>query len=131
MNEEQTPPPDRDEALEIVLGNVLRIGVIVAAVVVGTGGIFLLVSRGGWIPDFRSFQNGGSPLRSLPLILRGATALHPDAIVQTGLLLLIATPVLRVILSLFGFARERDWVYVALTVIVLAVLALGLSGLQV
>ena len=129
--EQPAPPVDRDEALEIVLGNVLRIGVIVAAVVVGAGGIFLLFTRGGWIPDFRLFQNGGSPLRSIPLILRGASALRPDAIVQTGLLLLIATPVLRVVLSLVGFARERDWVYVALTLIVLAVLALGLSGLQV
>jgi uncharacterized membrane protein len=50
--------------------------------------------------------------------------------VQTGLLLLIATPVLRVVFSLFGFASQRDWLYVALTLIVLSVLAVGLSGLQ-
>ena len=127
---QHTPPPDRDEALEAVLGNLLRIGVIVAAAVVGAGGVYLLITRGGWIPDFRSFQNGGSPLRSFPLILRGACALRADAIVQTGLLLLIATPVLRVVFSLFGFAHERDWLYVALTLIVLCVLAVGLSGLQ-
>jgi uncharacterized membrane protein len=129
-NGQQTPPPDRDVAMEAVLGNLLRVGVIVAAAVVGAGGVFLLITRGTWIPDFRSFQNGGSPLRSIPLILRGASALHPEAIVQTGLLLLIATPVLRVVFSLFGFARGRDWLYVALTLIVLSVLALGLSGLQ-
>src|SRR5271169_5536645 len=98
---DHTPPPERDEALEHVLGNLLRIGVFVAAVVVGAGGVFLLITRWSWIPDFRSFQNGGSPLRSVPLILQGAFALHPDAVVQTGLLLLIATPVLRVIFSLF------------------------------
>ena len=125
-----TPPPDRDEAMEAVLGSLLRIGVIVAAAVVGAGGVYLLITRGGWIPDFRSFQPGGSPLRSVPLILRGALALRADAIVQTGLLLLIATPVLRVIFSLFGFARARDWLYVALTLIVLSVLAVGLSVLQ-
>ncbi len=129
-DEQHTPPPDRDEALEAVLGNLLRIGVIVAAAVVGAGGVYLLITRGGWIPDFRSFQNGGSPLRSVSLILRGACALRADAIVQTGLLLLIATPVLRVVFSLFGFAHERDWLYVALTLIVLCVLAVGLSGLQ-
>ena len=130
MDEKHTPPPDKDAALEAILGNLLRFGVIIAAAVVGAGGVFLLITRGTWIPDFRSFQNGGSPLHSLPLILRGASALHADAIVQTGLLLLIATPVLRVVFSLFGFAHGRDWLYVALTLIVLSVLALGLSGLQ-
>jgi uncharacterized membrane protein len=65
------------------------------------------------------------------LILQGAFALHPDAVVQTGLLLLIATPVLRVVFSLFGFARQRDWLYVALTLIVLAVLSVGLVGWKV
>jgi uncharacterized membrane protein len=129
-DERHTPAPDRDEALEAVLGNLLRIGVIVAAAVVGAGGVYLLITRGDWIPDFRFFQNGGSPLRSVPLILRGAFELRADAIVQTGLLLLIATPVLRVVFSLFGFARQRDWLYVALTLIVLSVLAVGLSGLQ-
>jgi uncharacterized membrane protein len=129
-DEQHTPPPHRDEALEAVLGNLLRIGVIVAAAVVGAGGVYLLITRGDWIPDFRLFQNGGSPLRSVPLILRGALELRADAIVQTGLLLLIATPVLRVVFSLFGFARQRDWLYVALTLIVLSVLAVGLSGLQ-
>jgi uncharacterized membrane protein len=116
--------------MEAVLGSLLRIGVLVAAAVVGAGGVYLLITRGDWIPDFRSFQNGGSPLRSVPLILRGAFELRADAIVQTGLLFLIATPVLRVVFSLFGFARQRDWLYVALTLIVLSVLAVGLSGLQ-
>jgi len=128
---DRTPPPERDEALELVLGNLLRIGVIIAAAVVAAGGVFLLAARWSWIPDFRSFQGGGSPLRSVPLILQGAFALHPDAVVQTGLLLLIATPVLRVVFSLFGFARQRDWLYVALTLIVLAVLSVGLVGWKV
>ena len=129
-DEGHTPAPDRDEALEAVLGSLLRIGVLVAAAVVGAGGVYLLITLGDWIPDFRSFQNGGSPLRSVPLILRGAFELRADAIVQTGLLLLIATPILRVVFSLFGFAGQRDWLFVALTLIVLAVLAVGLSGLQ-
>jgi uncharacterized membrane protein len=129
-DEGHTPAPDRDEALEAVLGHLLRIGVLVAAAVVGAGGVYLLLTRWNWIPDFRSFQNGGSPLRNVPLILRGAFELRAEAIVATGLLLLIATPILRVVFSLFGFASQRDWLYVALTLIVLSVLAVGLSGLQ-
>jgi uncharacterized membrane protein len=117
-----------DGELEITLGRLLRIGVLAAAAVVAAGGALLLVSRGGWIPDFKSFSGAGSPLRSATGILREALALHPDGIIQAGLLVLIATPVLRVVFSLFGFARQRDWLYVALTLCVLAVLTVGLAG---
>ena len=47
-------------------------------------------------------------------------------IIQLGLLLLIATPVARVVFSVIGFVRQRDFVYVVLTLIVLAVLLYSL-----
>jgi uncharacterized membrane protein len=119
-------PPEGD--MELVLGKLLRLGVLLAAGIVAAGGLFLLISRGDWRPDFRAFQNAGSPLRSVSGILREAFALRADGIVQMGLLVLIATPVMRVVFSLFGFARQRDWLYVALTLIVLSVLAVGLVG---
>jgi uncharacterized membrane protein len=48
------------------------------------------------------------------------------ALIQLGLLLLIATPVCRVAFSIFAFARQRDWLYVLFPVLVLAGLLLGL-----
>jgi uncharacterized membrane protein len=45
-----------------------------------------------------------------------------------GLLLLIATPVARVAFSIFGFAAEKDWMYVVFTIIVLAILLYSLFG---
>jgi uncharacterized membrane protein len=51
---------------------------------------------------------------------------HAAAVIQLGLLLLVATPVARVIFSVFAFAWERDWLYVLLTLIVLAVLLYSL-----
>ena len=50
------------------------------------------------------------------------------AIIQFGLLLLIATPVARVIFSAVAFAWERDYLYVAFTLAVLAVLTYSLFG---
>ena len=49
-------------------------------------------------------------------------------IIQLGLLLLIATPVARVAFSIFGFAEEKDRMYVAFTVIVLLILLYSLIG---
>jgi uncharacterized membrane protein len=55
-------------------------------------------------------------------------ALDPAAIIQLGLLILIATPVARVAFSVFAFAQERDWLYVVVTLIVLGLLLYSLSA---
>ncbi len=49
-------------------------------------------------------------------------------IIQLGLLLLVATPVARVIFSVAAFALQQDWIYVVITLIVLAVLGFSLLG---
>ncbi|HMK39243.1 MAG TPA: DUF1634 domain-containing protein [Bacteroidota bacterium] len=129
MNEHgNTPRPQADGEIEVMLGKLLRLGVLVAAAVVAAGGLLLIISRGNWTPDYAAFHDANSPLRSVGGILREAYALRPDGIVQTGILLLVATPVLRVVFSLFAFARQRDWLYVVLTLVVLAVLSVGLAG---
>ena len=61
-------------------------------------------------------------------IIRGTFAGRAPAIVQLGLLLLIATPVARVALSLVAFVLQRDRVYVIVTTIVLALLVFSLTG---
>jgi uncharacterized membrane protein len=55
-------------------------------------------------------------------------ALRPASVIQLGLLLLIATPVARVAMSLVAFILQRDRVYVVVTLIVLAVLIFSLTG---
>jgi uncharacterized membrane protein len=50
------------------------------------------------------------------------------AVIQFGLLLLIATPVARVVFSAIAFAVERDKLYVAFTLTVLAILTYSLMG---
>ena len=63
-----------------------------------------------------------------PLLLQTIRVRHGSvASALIGLLLLIATPVGRVVLSLVAFAIQRDRVYVTITVIVLAVLAYSLA----
>jgi uncharacterized membrane protein len=67
-------------------------------------------------------------LRSVPQIVQQATALRPLGLIQFGLLLLIATPVARVLFSVLGFALERDWMYVVVTLLVLALLIYTLTS---
>lgn len=52
----------------------------------------------------------------------GLVGLHPQAFITLGLLLLIATPVMRVAVSVVAFAIEHDRLYVVITLVVLAIL---------
>jgi len=114
--------------MEQVLGNFLRFGVITAGAVVLAGGILFLLRHASEIPDYRVFRGAPVELRSLTGIMKETITLHARGIIQLGCLLLIATPVIRVILSVYGFARQRDWTYVAITLVVLSVLLYSLSG---
>jgi uncharacterized membrane protein len=117
-----------DVAMERLVGNLLRIGVIIAAVVTAVGGLAYLVTAPGRLPDYHTFRGETDALRGVGAIVTGALALHTREIIQLGILLLIATPIARVLLSLVGFARERDWMYVAVTALVLALLLFSLLG---
>jgi uncharacterized membrane protein len=55
---------------------------------------------------------------------------RPIAIAQLGLLVLVATPVVRVLASVIGFALEGDRLYAAITLGVLAILLISLVGLR-
>ncbi len=117
-----------DLRIEIIVGNLLRIGVTLAAAVVLFGGIIFLVQHGRDIPKYSSFRGEPQSLKSPAEIARGAIALDPRAIIQLGLLLLIATPVARVAFSAIAFALEHDHMYVVMTLFVLAVLMYSLFG---
>jgi uncharacterized membrane protein len=132
MHTPHTPEPGRarwtDEEVDQFLGNLLRAGVIIATIVVVIGGVLYLAQHGFEIADRRVFQSEPAPLRSIAGIVRGVAAGQAAAIVQLGLVLLIATPVARVAMSLVAFLLQGDRVYVFVTAIVLALLIFSLTG---
>ncbi|HEV3256916.1 MAG TPA: DUF1634 domain-containing protein [Gemmataceae bacterium] len=115
-----------DEQVEQVVGNLLRFGVITAAAVVLLGGILYLLQNGRARVDLGHLPEEPSDLRSPVGIVQDAVALQSRGIIQLGLLLLVLTPIARVTFSIYAFARQRDWTYVVVTVIVLAVLLYSL-----
>lgn len=117
----------QDEQFEIMLGNLLRAGVLLSAAVTLIGGVVYLIHHGGETANYSNFGNGITPELRHPFdIVKGAFEGRGRWLVQLGLLLLIATPVARVAFSVFAFARQRDFLYVALTLFVLGVLLLSL-----
>jgi uncharacterized membrane protein len=116
-----------DEKLEIAIGRMLQAGVMLAALVVLVGGVlYLRQSSGAARPDYWHFHGVSGDLRSPAGIVK--LAAHGDAggLIQLGLLVLIATPIFRVVVAGVGFLMERDRMYVWVSVAVLAVLIFSL-----
>lgn len=115
-----------DDDVEQVIGRLLQVGVLLAALVTAIGGTLLLCRHWSAVATYSTFRGEPDRLRSLIGIVQGVGGLHSDSIVQLGLVLLIATPVTRVAFTLVAFLIQRDRMYVGITLIVLALLVYGL-----
>jgi uncharacterized membrane protein len=111
-----------DQQVETILGNVLRTGVIVSAAVVTIGAIIYLSHHGANLPIYQRFKSEPTELRSVGGIVNYALAESGRGIIQLGLLLLIATPVMRVLLSFVSFIKQGDKAYIVITFIVFVIL---------
>jgi uncharacterized membrane protein len=120
--------PWTDEAFDALLGRVLQAGVLLSAVVVLCGGLVYLLRHGQSLPQYHVFRGEPSDLRSVRGIASDARSLSGRGLIQLGLLFLIATPIARVVFSVVGFLRQRDWTYVGITLVVLALLSYSLAS---
>jgi uncharacterized membrane protein len=113
---------DRDHVLEMAMGRMLQIGVTVAALVVLVGGILYLAQFGGSKPDYQHFHGAPAALETIRGIVGGAGSMDARSVIEFGILLLIATPVCRVIFGVVGFALLRDRLYTVVSAVVLVIL---------
>jgi uncharacterized membrane protein len=130
---QREPRPASSARIELLISYGLRVGVGLGAAIMllgllqlartGQTGYATVLSHG--LSALLSYQAAGSPghFPTSPLaVLSAALTGKPYAIIELGLLTLIGTPVLRVALSVLFFGAERDWLYVAITLVVLTVL---------
>ncbi len=117
-----------EERLDAAVSFVLRLGVNLAAAIVLVGAAVFLYRHGHELPHYAVFRGEPSNLRTIGGIVRDAAAFSGRGLIQLGLLVLVATPVARVALSLTVFALQRDRTYVVVTLVVLVLLILSLTG---
>ncbi|GAC1427926.1 MAG: hypothetical protein PVS3B3_37800 [Ktedonobacteraceae bacterium] len=99
------------------IGWILQGGVIISALVIVIGLLLLPTQPGGL-----SLERLLRFPQTLAQVGQSLLMFRPQGIIALGLLLLIATPVLRVAVSIVTFALEKDRKYVIITLIVLAIL---------
>jgi uncharacterized membrane protein len=116
-----------EHQFETLLGSLLQAGVIVSAVIVTIGGVMYLFRHGMEVPSYHIFRGEPAAFRVLPNIAHDAlTFQRRRSTIQLGLIVLIATPILRVVFSAYGFIRQGDHTYTFITLLVLAILLYSL-----
>lgn len=129
LENESTPHHEHghfdDRRMEVIMGRLLQVGVLLASFVMVAGGALYMRSHAGETPNYRVFSSEPQRLRHFSGVLEGIETGDPAALIQLAVLLLIATPVARVVFALIAFLIERDKLFVVISAIVLAVLLYG------
>jgi uncharacterized membrane protein len=115
--------------LDRVIGNLLRCGLLVSAAVVLIGAAIFLARHGGETASYSIFRGAPRTYREIKSILAATVQFHGRGFIMAGLILLVATPLVRVAFSVLAFLRQRDYAYVAITAFVLGILLLSIFGL--
>lgn len=118
----------KDKDIEVILGTLLRVGVIVSMAVVLVGGVLFLISESGTFVSYKFFTPEVAALSKPMQIIKTLPTLNGKTIIQFGILLLIFTPISRIVFSIITFSLERDYMYVIIGFIVLAIIMVSLSG---
>lgn len=114
--------------IQTLVALTLRWGVTLACIIAAVGGAIYLAQHGGEpMKDYSHFAYGEDTAAreaytTLGGIARGVMQFTAMGWIQMGVIALLLTPVMRVALSLADFVRERDWLYAAISAVVLAVI---------
>jgi uncharacterized membrane protein len=121
----------RDKDMQIIIGWILRAGVILSMIIVFIGGMLFVYRHGHSIPDYRVFKGVPYFIHDMSGIIQGVLTGRGQAIIQAGIILLIATPVVRVAFSAIGFIIEKDYLYTIITLIVLLIIVISMLSGQI
>ncbi|MCM0666828.1 DUF1634 domain-containing protein [Flavobacterium tyrosinilyticum] len=117
-----------EKDFQTIIGNLLRYGVWISLSVAFIGGIVYLIHNGSQIEDYSVFkENDRNIFEVITAIYNGAIQGNGESLIFTGIIFLFMTPVLRVLLSLFSFLLEKDYLYVGITLIVFMIIIISIS----
>lgn len=117
-----------DYDMQQLIGQVLRYGVLISGFVAIVGGIWYLIQQGSLLTHYTVFNGEPAGYTSLTGIIKGLGQGSANEIIQLGVVILIATPIIRIVFSLVSFILEKDRMYVVITLIVLLIILFSMFG---
>jgi uncharacterized membrane protein len=118
-----------DDQVDRVISNLLRLGLLISATIVMVGAAIFLIRHGGETASYGIFRGAARTYREIRGILAETARFHGRGFIMAGLILLVATPVVRVAFSVLAFFKRRDHTFVAITLFVLGILLFSIFWL--
>ena len=116
-------PPGR---VELIISNLLRLGVIVSLLTLISGLLLVFAHHPSYLQSVHDLQQLTGPGAEFPhspaTVATGLLEGRGQAVIALGLILLILTPILRVVVSIGVFAVQQDRKFVRITTVVLVIL---------
>lgn len=119
-----------DPDMELVISRIMRYGIVVASVIVIIGSVTFLSTHGKDKPQYATFNGQPKELTNVFRIISSLSSTNGLGLIEFGMVVLIAIPVLRVAFSIASFIAEKDKVYVIITSLVFILLLYSLLGQQ-
>ncbi|KUJ60979.1 hypothetical protein AR687_15555 [Flavobacteriaceae bacterium CRH] len=117
-----------EKDFQSIIGNLLRYGVWISLSVAFIGGIIYLMHHGNDVENYSVFkENDRNIFEVIAAVYNGVIQGRGESVIFFGVILLFLTPVFRVLLSLFSFLLEKDYLYVVITTIVIGIIILSIS----
>lgn len=118
--------PENDEKMGNVISLLLISGLVCSLVLVTVGSVIFISSNAHLTTNYKVFTGEPADLRAIDMVIKDALKGNLRAVMQLGVVVLIATPVARVAFSVLTFALEKDIKYVVFSSLVLAALLYSL-----
>jgi uncharacterized membrane protein len=126
----QTKKPWTDQQIDESVAKILQYGVASAATVVSIGMALYLVKPDNKLLELHQIMGNPISLRNYLDLSTYLQMNQEQGIILLGLAILVATPIVRVVFSVYAFAKQRDYVYVTITLVVVAILFYSFVGLK-
>ena len=127
----EAPHDAKSRRVELLISNLLRTGVALSLCLIVLGTTLMYAHHPEYLRHSTGPQRHLTASATFPHTVRdvwhGLLAFRGQSVMTLGLLMLVATPVMRVAVSILGFAYERDRTYVVITTIVLLLLILSFA----
>jgi uncharacterized membrane protein len=105
---------------------ILRISIVACALFIFIGLTIFLMHGGGRMNAIPS----GSLGEMIHVAIQGSVGLHASAFLDAAIIVLLLTPMVRLAAGIYVSARARDWLYVGIGVLVLALVVVGVLAGQ-
>ncbi len=120
-------PPFDDKRMQVFVGNTLKYSMYSSMIIAIIGILMYFIKNGNQQEDLQRFSHFHEPTENpIHVFIKGLQQCTPASIIELGVLVLLLTPILRLIFASYGYLKEKDYLYTFIGIFVIGIIVLSL-----